>query len=487
MSTTTTDNDYLICGEYKEQIGKKNADYPGFISFEHENTNHYFAWVNNDEIVLRSEAYPDAEKMERGIKAILKNCDLPERYSIIEEHGAHILVLWGGGDNSKHTGNMAGHNEIGRSCPKGTREELNELLQFKGKDFADKVVPLAAKKEDSSAATATAAAAGAATSAEATKVAENVTEAATSTASNTAAAATAAAASVATAATASAHKAGDAAKATAEKASAAVNTGTGAVTGAAEAASGGGMGWLKWLLPLLLLGGLLLWWKGCNKGEADASATAGTEVNAAAGSDTSTQTVTTGADTNTANAATGATATTGAIAASGADTTKATAAAKVEESTKVKLADGVEINANKGGIEDKLVAFLNNKSAKFDSADKKNNWYDFDNLNFDLGRTTITKESKVQIDNLTAILKAYPDLKIKVGGYTDKKGNDQSNKTLSQGRADAVVAALKANGANASQITGAEGYGEEFAKVAESASDEERRKDRRTAVRIVNR
>ena len=132
MSTTQVHDDYLICREYKEQIHQKSSTYPGFITFQHENSNHYFAWVNNDEIILRSEAYPDADKMERGIKAILKNCDVVERYSIIEEHGAHILVLWGGGDHQAHTGNMAEHNEIGRSCPHKTREELNAMLQFKG-------------------------------------------------------------------------------------------------------------------------------------------------------------------------------------------------------------------------------------------------------------------------------------------------------------------------------------------------------------------
>ena len=72
MSTTVQD-DYLVCGEYKEQINSKSETNNGFITFQHQNGNHYFAWVNGNEIVLRSEAYPDVEKMERGIKAILKN------------------------------------------------------------------------------------------------------------------------------------------------------------------------------------------------------------------------------------------------------------------------------------------------------------------------------------------------------------------------------------------------------------------------------
>jgi outer membrane protein OmpA-like peptidoglycan-associated protein len=165
------------------------------------------------------------------------------------------------------------------------------------------------------------------------------------------------------------------------------------------------------------------------------------------------------------------------------DTVKPTVAVPgVPESMKVKLSDGTEISAFKGGVEDKLVAFVNDASATIDTA--KGNWFDFDNLNFELGKSVIAKESMVQVQNLAAILKSYPNLKIKIGGYTDKKGNEAGNLKLSQSRADAVVAALKSIGANVAQITGAKGYGSKFATVDATASDEERRKDRRTAVKV---
>ena len=91
---TQRDDDYLICKEYKERIDQKSKEFPDFITFQHLNKNYYFAWVNNDEIILRSEAYPDEEKMVKGIQAILKNRAMIERYSVEENHGVHFLVLW---------------------------------------------------------------------------------------------------------------------------------------------------------------------------------------------------------------------------------------------------------------------------------------------------------------------------------------------------------------------------------------------------------
>jgi outer membrane protein OmpA-like peptidoglycan-associated protein len=160
------------------------------------------------------------------------------------------------------------------------------------------------------------------------------------------------------------------------------------------------------------------------------------------------------------------------------DTTVA-AATSARESLKVKLPDGKELDAFKGGIEDKLVAFLNDAS----SAAGKDVWFDFDDLNFKTGTAEIVPESQKQIDNISAILKAYPKVKIKIGGYTDKTGNEEGNKKLSQSRADAVKAALSTAGVGA-QVTGAEGYGSSFAKYAADAPDSDRVKDRHVSISV---
>lgn len=157
-----------------------------------------------------------------------------------------------------------------------------------------------------------------------------------------------------------------------------------------------------------------------------------------------------------------------------------TTAQPARESLKVKLVDGTEINAYKGGIEDLLVACLND-AACVAGRDK---WFDFDNINFEVGSARLTAESMAQVQNIVSILKAYPKARIKIGGYTDKTGDAVANKKLSQERADAVLTAIKSAGAAETQLVGAEGYGEELAKVAEEASDEERRVDRRISVQL---
>ena len=153
--------------------------------------------------------------------------------------------------------------------------------------------------------------------------------------------------------------------------------------------------------------------------------------------------------------------------------------------TEVSLPDGTKLEAYPGGIEDQLVAFIQSAEYKNGTADSlKDKWFNFDDLNFKYGSTELVPESKRQLDNIVAILKAFPDVKIKIGGYTDKKGDDAGNKKLSDGRAKAVKAALEKAGVGA-QVPEAEGYGEEFAKIPETASDEERQADRKTSVRLL--
>ncbi len=150
------------------------------------------------------------------------------------------------------------------------------------------------------------------------------------------------------------------------------------------------------------------------------------------------------------------------------------------ESIKVTLPDGTELDAYKGGIEDQLVTFLKDPNTQ----GGKDQWFDFDNLNFKTGSAELTEESHAQVKNLVAILNAFPKTKIKIGGYTDAVGDPKANQKLSQQRAESVVGALTAAHVKPVQLLGAEGYGSEFAKAPADAPDEERRKDRRISVSV---
>jgi OmpA-OmpF porin, OOP family len=142
------------------------------------------------------------------------------------------------------------------------------------------------------------------------------------------------------------------------------------------------------------------------------------------------------------------------------------------------LPDQVSINIPANGFETKLLGFVEDASKAVD----KTTWFDFDRVLFDTGAATLRPESNEQIANIASILKAFPNVTLKIGGYTDNTGNADANKKLSQARADAVTAAIVAGGIDAARLS-AEGYGQEF-PVADNATEEGRQKNRRVSARV---
>ena len=143
------------------------------------------------------------------------------------------------------------------------------------------------------------------------------------------------------------------------------------------------------------------------------------------------------------------------------------------------LPGGVTLRVPASGIESTLIAFIEDTSHTVNDTTS----FDFDRLNFASGSATILPESREQLDNIVAILKAYPNVNVKVGGYTDDVGSADANLRLSQRRADAVVHALAGNGIAANRLT-AEGYGEEHA-VADNSTEQGRARNRRIAVKVT--
>lgn len=103
---------------------------------------------------------------------------------------------------------------------------------------------------------------------------------------------------------------------------------------------------------------------------------------------------------------------------------------------------------------------------------------------FDSGRAQLKDGStRVMVDALEMI-RAHPDKRILVAGYTDNVGNPQSNLTLSTARAEAVRDWLvEASGIPATQFA-IQGYGD-TRPIADNDTDAGRAKNRRVEITLV--
>lgn len=98
-------------------------------------------------------------------------------------------------------------------------------------------------------------------------------------------------------------------------------------------------------------------------------------------------------------------------------------------------------------------------------------------INFDTDKTAIKPESLATIAEIVKLLNANPGLRIEVQGHTDNAGTPPHNQTLSEGRAQAVVGSLIAQGIAADRLT-AKGYGQ-TKPIAGNASEDGKAKNRR--------
>lgn len=107
---------------------------------------------------------------------------------------------------------------------------------------------------------------------------------------------------------------------------------------------------------------------------------------------------------------------------------------------------------------------------------------------FDVNKSDIRPDAAVELDKIVKVMNENPNMMVELGSHTDSRGSATSNASLSERRAQASAAYIKARITNPERITG-KGYGETrlFNECADGVecSKEKHQENRRTEFIIV--
>lgn len=101
---------------------------------------------------------------------------------------------------------------------------------------------------------------------------------------------------------------------------------------------------------------------------------------------------------------------------------------------------------------------------------------------FAVGSANLNAGAYDEISRVSRVLNQYPDTSIQVAGHTDSTGSEQTNKTLSENRAENVKNALVGQGVHPNRISTL-GFGES-APVADNSTEAGRQLNRRVVITI---
>jgi outer membrane protein OmpA-like peptidoglycan-associated protein len=141
------------------------------------------------------------------------------------------------------------------------------------------------------------------------------------------------------------------------------------------------------------------------------------------------------------------------------------------------LPTGVRVRVPATGSEARLLAFVTS-SAPLRSTD----WIQFDRIRFYTDSAVLTSDSNEQLTGIADIMKAYPRVRLTIGGYTDNTGDPAANLKLSEDRAMAVRNQLVGMGVAPDRLK-AKGYGAAN-PIATNATEQGRAENRRVAFQV---
>ena len=104
-------------------------------------------------------------------------------------------------------------------------------------------------------------------------------------------------------------------------------------------------------------------------------------------------------------------------------------------------------------------------------------------VTFDVASSALQPNFRATLDQIAQSMNQYPNSLIDVYGHTDSTGSDQYNQALSEARARTVANYLTMQGVSAARLR-SQGFGETL-PVADNATDEGRRRNRRVEIKIV--
>ena len=114
-------------------------------------------------------------------------------------------------------------------------------------------------------------------------------------------------------------------------------------------------------------------------------------------------------------------------------------------------------------------------------------------INFDLNKFNIRPDAAKELDKIVEVMNQYPNMIVELGSHTDCRASIKYNETLSDKRAKASAAYIKAKITNPSRIYG-KGYGESRlindcgceGNIKSTCSEEEHQLNRRTEFKVIS-